>query len=501
MAGSQRRNLATLILVSLILRLAWAAALETGQDEAYHFLYTVHPDWSYFDHPPMLMYVDRFGIALCGGWVHPLSVRLGFVLMFSGSTWILYLWTTRFYGERPGFYAALALNLSAYYAAAAGAFVLPDGPLLFFALLTLWALSEALVGSPGRILPWVWVGLACAGAMLSKYHAVFLPLGTLVYVLCTPSARRSLLTPGPYLAAAIGFLGLVPVLIWNAQHEWASFAFQSARAVGWQFRPSGLALMLFGPMGFLFPWIWFSLAVILVTRIPKLRTAVGIDRLLLFMSLLPLVLFTAVACFRPILPHWPLIGFVPLFPLLGEAWAEKSLREPVTVRRWLNFMTVALVLIACGFLVQARFGLVTFPFRDPCIEISGWQSVGTELRKRGLVDRPNTFLFTDRWYDSGQLGFTVRNQIPVTCYRHGDARGFAFWSRPEDWLGRDGILIDSDARPNLIAMYEPYFRTIQPLPPITMTRGGRPFRTVNAYLCLDQLRPYPFNYERKPQSR
>ena len=490
-------NLITLILVTLIARLGWAACLETGQDEAYHFLYTVYPDWSYFDHPPMLMYVARLGIAVCGGWLHPLSLRIGFVLLFSGSTWIMFRWTARFYGELAGFHAALALNLSAYYTAAAGAFVLPDGPLLFFSLLTMWSLSEALVQSPGRIAPWIVVGLACAGAMLSKYHAVFLPLGTLVYVAVTPSARWNLRTPGPYLAAAIGFLGLIPVLIWNVQHDWASFAFQSARAVGWKFHPGGLATMLFGPMGFLFPWIWYSFAVVLVTRVSAFRDSSGVDRLVMSLALLPLGLFTAVSCFRPILPHWPLFGFLPLFPLVGASWAAQSVHAPVFARRWLVFMSVTVVLIASAFLVQARFGVIEFPFRDPCIEISGWDSVGKELSARGLVDRPNTFLFADHWFDSGQLAFAIRNRIPVTCYRKGDARGFAFWSRPEDWLGHDGVLIDAEERPLLIDEYKPYFREVRPLPSIQMTRGGRPFRTIQAFLCIEQLRPYPYTYERK----
>ena len=153
MLTSPRRRLILLMAVTLILRAIWAASLETGQDEAYHFLYSTHPDWSYFDHPPMLMYVTRCGIAACGGWLHPLSLRIGFVVMFAGSTWIMFRWTSRWYGDEAGFYARVGLNFSAYYTAAAGAFVLPDGPLLFFALLTMWRLSEALVGSPGRFLP------------------------------------------------------------------------------------------------------------------------------------------------------------------------------------------------------------------------------------------------------------------------------------------------------------------------------------------------------------
>jgi 4-amino-4-deoxy-L-arabinose transferase-like glycosyltransferase len=494
---SHRRDLALLILVSLALRLCWAACLETGQDEAYHFLYTVHPDWSYFDHPPMVMYVAQAGIMACGGWVHPLSLRLGFVLLFSASTWVLFRWTSRWYGETAGFYAAFALNLSAYYTAAAGAFALPDGPLLFFALLTMWRLSEALIGTPGRIRPWIGVGFACAGAMLSKYHAVFLPLGALLYVVATPAARKNLLTPGPYLAAAIGFLGLIPAIIWNMEHDWASLAFQSARAVGWQFSPAGVAMFLYGPIGLLFPWIWFSFAILMATRLPRFRTSSGNDRLLLSLAIVPLTLFLAVSTVRPILPHWPLIGFLPLFPLVGSDWQSRSILHPLAVRRWLIFMVTAVVMLATTFVAQARFGVVTCPFRDPCIEISGWESVARELEARGFVDRPNTFLFTNHWFNSGHLAFAVRNRIPVVCYRQGDARGFAYWSQPEDWLGQDGILIDAEEQHDLREIYAPYFDEIQRLEPIQMTRGGHPFRSVEVYLCTRQLRPFPFLYGRR----
>ena len=42
--------------------------------------------------------------------------------------------TARSYGERAGFVAALALNLTGYYGLAASTFALPDGPLLFWLL-------------------------------------------------------------------------------------------------------------------------------------------------------------------------------------------------------------------------------------------------------------------------------------------------------------------------------------------------------------------------------
>ncbi len=74
--------------------------------------------------------------------------------------------------------------------------------------------------------------------------------------------------------------------------------------------------------------------------------------------------------------------------------------------------------------------------------MSGWDRVADELRRRGLVDRPGTFLFTSKWFHSGQLAFALDHEAPVLCYHAGDgSRGFAHWSRPEHWVGRDGILV------------------------------------------------------------
>ena len=108
-------------------------------------------------------------------------MRFGFIARFGCSTWLLAKLTSRYYGKWAGFLAALALNLTGYYGLAAATFALPDGPLLFFWLLTIDRLTVAL-DDPDRqsLKPWVWVGLAWGGALLSKYHAVLIPLGTAV---------------------------------------------------------------------------------------------------------------------------------------------------------------------------------------------------------------------------------------------------------------------------------------------------------------------------------
>jgi Dolichyl-phosphate-mannose-protein mannosyltransferase len=486
-------SLAILIMVSLVLRLVWAAGIGLCNDEAYHYLFTVHPDWSYFDHPPMTMWIEWLGLTACGGWVHPLSLRLGFVLLMAGSTWIMARLTARWYGAWAGFYAALLLNLTIYYGGA-GAFALPDPPLLFFALLVIWALGKAIIDQPGQTLPWVWVGLAFAGALLSKYHAIFFPMAAFLYLVLTPGARFQLRRPGPYLAFAIGSLGFAPVLIWNAEHGWLSFVFQGSRAVGTTFRISGLLSTILGPAVYLFPWTWLLCVSILFHRLRNFRTVEGPDRLLVCLAVVPITIFLLISPLRDMLPHWSLIGFVALLPLAGARWAKWSAENPKRVRRWVVGISTAIVLICGVTLAHGRFGIVQFSFKDPLTEMSGWDSLGPELKARGLIGQPKTFLFTDRWYESGQLAFAVRSEAPVLCYNFGDSHGFAQWSDPDDWVGWDGVLITTRDCRREMRILRMFFEKIELIDEFPMTRGGAPFRTVRVWRCTHQERPFPFRY-------
>ena len=493
-----RQTLWTLIVGSAALHLAWASTLGPGTDEAYHYLFAVHRDWSYFDHPPMLAVVEWAGLAMAGGVVSTLSLRLGFVLLFGGSTWLMARIASRSFGPRAGVLAAFALNVSAYYFGAVSTFALPDGPLLFFWLLTLERLSASFE-DPDRLWPWVGVGLAWGCGLLSKYHAIFLPAGAFVYILMEPTVRRVLRKPGPYLALAIGLAVFSPVIAWNASHGWASFAFQGSRAVGnVGFRLDTLAGAIAGPAAYLFPWIWLPLVYLLFKHARGFYGSSTVaERFLVCQSVVPLAAFTAVACFRPLLPHWTLVGYLSMFPLLGRLWEDRLRRNPVGMRRRLILAGVVPVVVVSvvAFASQTgalqRLGLP--PKLDPTVDTCGWDKVADELGRRGLLDDPNVFLFSRSWFTSGQLAFATRKSgVPVLCYNHRDARSFAFWSRPEDWVGRDGILVsvgDIEYEPGC---YERFFERIVPLDHFEVGRAGGPIRKIRLYRCVRQLVAFPF---------
>lgn len=55
MNNQYRTRLCILMAASLLIRALAAGLLELGNDEVYYWTYALFPDWSHFDHPPMLM--------------------------------------------------------------------------------------------------------------------------------------------------------------------------------------------------------------------------------------------------------------------------------------------------------------------------------------------------------------------------------------------------------------------------------------------------------------
>ena len=113
--------------------------------------------------------------------------------------------------------------------------------------------------------------------------------------------------------------------------------------------------------------------------------SVMIDRLWLALAVAPLGVFTLVACFRPVLPHWGLIGLVSLFPLLGRKWSERLETRPRQTRRMLvacagfsvAFLAFTIVEYRYGILQRdrdGRGGLIDAS-RDPTLDLYGWDQV------------------------------------------------------------------------------------------------------------------------------
>lgn len=513
------KRLLILVLAGTLFRLALAATFPLGNDEAYHTLFLQHPQVSYFDHPPMLMIIESVGMFLLGQSpqsVTPLAARLGFILLFAGSTVMMFRLTSRWFGRDAGFMAAFALNLSAYHSVAAATFILPDAPLLFFWLLTLDRLSAALEANENGQRAtglWLQVGLVWGLAMLSKYHAVFLPFGALLYCLIRPQCRRVLITPGPWLAVGLGAILFSPVLWWNATHQWASFLFQSGRAVGGGFNPASLAGAIGGQIAYLTPWIWWPAVAGLYALVrgrfnlsAGQKQSLDIRTFLITQSLPALSIFLFVAARKSVLPHWSLVGLIATFPLIGKSWND-LLNQPLQHQRMvgkLRFATVFVILATLFVSLHSRFGLVPWSRFgelgqkmakvDMTLDDLFWNDLARQMKQNDWMPDTDGFVFTGRWFESGHLARALGPQTKVLCYNVKDSRGFADWSKPEDSVGKDGILVSISAKPDIEpACFERWFDSITPLGTVEVKSGGVVFKTARVFRCSRQKIVFPYD--------
>lgn len=430
--GSAERRAAILILAFLLLRLALSGVFPLIADEAYAVVVSRFPTLSYFDHPPL-----GFGLARLSAWLTgseaAFVVRLPHVLMGSASAWLIFLVTRRAFGARAGFWATAWYSAAPFFFISSGHFVVPDGPLNFFLLLTLWLVLPDLLEDrrpdTGR---WLAAGLTLGAALLSKYTAVLFGVAAFAVLLSTPRGRRALAGPGPWAALAIAVLCLAPVLAWNLDNDWASLGFQSNRAYGGSPSPANFLAVQLGQAGFLLPWTWA--VALYVTARGIVRPRLPQERVFAVLAAVPILLFDGVALVsREILPHWSMPGFLFAFPLVGSWCAGMLTRLPGAIPRLLAGSAAAVPLVAVLAVLQTNQALLSRAFGAPNLvfdwTILSWSALAEDLASRGITEDGGAYLLPSSWLVGGKAGYAVGPALPVAAPLS-DPRHFAFMHDP-----------------------------------------------------------------------
>jgi hypothetical protein len=463
------RQVVALIAVASLCRLVLAGSLGLGVDESYAFAVARPFSLSYFDHPPLAFWI--VGAARQLG-TSPLLLRAPFVGLFAATTWLLFRTTALLFDQRAGYWSVAVISLSPVFTISSASWILPDGPLLLGLTLATYAAAKIRFrdDAPG-IGDWSILGLGVGIAALAKYHAVLFVAGLALWVATDRGARRCIQPRG--LAAAIGVaLALsLPVVIWNAQHEWASVRFQLARVGGAQRPLDAVAQNLAGQAAYLLPWIWLPMLATLFTagrrgpRDPR-------SWFLFCIAIVPIALFT-LASLRgnPGLPHWPAPGYFFLAPLVGRAIARlAATRSSATMRRAFAVGIASLLVPVSIAASQAKTGWLSelapalFRRGDPSLELLDWTSLAPGLARAGfggarLVEGVN-------WMDCAKIAYALAPSTPVRCTTN-DPRHFRYL--PAVRTPADDIVVVRRARAFPAALGIP------------IARGGRVAFSVEAF--------------------
>lgn len=392
----------------LLLRLIYLGQAQLIPDEAYYWSYAQHMELSFLDHPPMVAWLIWLGTAVAGN--NEFGVRIGAFLSGLVTMGYLYALARNLYDRSTGMRTLLLLAVLPL-SFASGMVMTPDAPLLAAWAATLYYMERALVA--GRSSAWLGMGIAFGLGLLSKYTLGLLGLAALVFVILDPSARRWLCRPHPYLAAALALLLFSPVIIWNIEHHWVSFLFQSQRAkgIGDQFSLQYLflhMLLLLTPVGLL-------AAVLALLPAADHGASQHARRRRLFVwafTGVPLAVFFGLSLFGSPKFHWTSPVWLAVLPTVAWMMAQVGDKRVIASRLRAAWRpTIAACLFLYAFVLHyAVLGVPGVPYPTQFADHYFWREATSEIERvaedvRRQTGQEPIVVGMSRWSVASTLSF------------------------------------------------------------------------------------------------
>lgn len=347
-----------------ICNLFQAGFTELANDEAYYHMFAERLAWGYFDHPPVTALLVWAGERLFGG---ELGVRFFFTVLQPLYLWILWrLIRPADAGRRDAalfvVVSAATLMLQLY-----GFIAVPDGPLMFTTALFLLTFKWF---SENRRRAWLWMGIAMALMAYSKYH------GALVVLFALAANPRQLLRPALYSSGAVALLLLVPHLVWQYEHDWASFAYHLSGRNS-VFRPGYVVEFLANVLVVFNPF--FVPLYVQAWRKVKPQTPVG--RALKLLPVAFIVFFMLSSLRGYVQPQWVIVSCFGLVCVLF-AYARRHPRTRRYVMR-AGGVTVGLIVLVRLVMIFNPLGIRFEVFNNP----ESYAAIAAEADGRPVVFR------------------------------------------------------------------------------------------------------------------
>ncbi|MEE8388208.1 MAG: glycosyltransferase family 39 protein [Acidiferrobacterales bacterium] len=437
------RWLFLLLTALLIGNVAGVVFVGAHTDEAYYWMLSQRPGLSYFDHPPLVPWMMRLFTALFGH--DEVVFRLPAVIAWFVAAWAIFSISHQLSNNRQAAWVSLLVFASLPIFQAGFQIVGPDSGLMLFTALTYYCAIRAV--NQQSALWWLLAGICTGLGMLSKYNAVLVPFAVFLTLVLSKRGREQMLTPWPWAAGFLALFCFIPVLIWNYQNEWASFAFQWKH--GTDIAPGSwydnLSLYIINQMGVVLPWVFIAMVVAAVKahHYASYQNPYTL-KLMRVGFAVPLVFFGVTGLLVKGQASWPAMAYIPGSILLGIAlnqWISK---------RWVAIIVMFSVMLSLVFVNLLRFPQWTSWFEKGTIPRShisntfGWEKILAEVEairaEEAIVAGNNCRIMAVPGYDNGgfpyyllaaKLGVEYGNALRVTAAPGGRLTQFDFWRKQE----------------------------------------------------------------------
>ena len=483
-----------LLAVPALLHLALALAIHLSPDEAHYALYASRLDWSYFDHPPLIGWVQWPFLQAGGGdlpmRIAPMVAWLITALILARLTDALFPDLPRVWGLRPDlllYCLSLMPNLL-------GVAWVPDTLLTALScavMLVTWRLCRH-SGEAERLGLWVVLGVLLGLAGLSKYTAAIFAAGAGA-ALFWAHGLSFLRQRGFWIALAIAVLFVLPVFAWNAAHDWISFRYQLSRAHGgehWRLvRSLQFAAVIWLAHGLLLPVCWVLARRHI--RIPAHGSSLTPLAFTLLFAAPGLVGLALLAGRGGTLPHWVQPFVVCALPLAAAGLAAWWSRRPRVaglglIAQALLCLLAFAVMAAGGWSASASGAAasgdgaqVSRQSPNPIADLHGWDAAA---RRAAYIARHASIgtLAVVNWSMASRIAWYAR-PMPVKVV---NARADQF----DLWFGtlsgaEDALLVQHSGMGHPLPVGGYGFRSCEVVDAMPVERAGRRIATFSFHAC------------------
>jgi dolichol-phosphate mannosyltransferase len=486
-----------LIVYAFALRLVYSGSVELLPEEAYYWNYSRHLDIGYLDHPPLVAWLIRLGTAVFGQ--SQFGVRIGALCCGVVTSVFTYRLARNLFGEASAL-AALVLAQILPFFFLSGLLMTPDAGLTAAWAASLYYLERALVA--GRPSAWWRVGVSIGIGVISKYSIGLLAPAMLLFMLKDGPSRQWWRRRQPYVAALLALAIFSPVILWNAQHDWASFAFQTSRRLAEAPRFAlhkliASALVLITPTGVLAVTLFFVGA-------PR----VGGDdaRRRLFTSaaiLVPLTVFAIFSLRHEVKLDWTGAPWTAALPVMASSMVAAGAGS-IGIRSWVRgawpTTLVATLLIFAAGLHYLTLGLPGLGYGKHMELVPvGWRELSLRISDAAARVRAETgtdplLVGMDRYAIASELKFYADPAQETSSAHLFGGMGLMYerWTPPELQEGRTLLLVAWDAGDLAGSAVESHAERWGPVEEDVLSRGGHVIRRFYHRVA--------YNYRRIPRS-
>ena len=384
------------ICIAALVHFALGFSVEFSVDEAHYALYAKHLAWSYFDHPPLVGWIQWPLVSLTSSEG---IIRLIPELLWIISAFLVYQVTLEIHhliqGRNAGYLttalpSANSCGLMAVLAIIAAPLphvlaigLLPDTLLAPLSLgLMLMALRWTHKDS-FSLGDWMITGLLLGLAGLSKYTAAFTAFALLFVFLVSPK-KVWINKVGFWIAAAIALIVISPVLYWNWINDWISFKYQIAHGSGgvWAWRRvaafMAIQIACFGPLLVLGAFVFLKHC---------LRSQRAILIGLISFFVIPFTIFASLSGGGG-LPHWTTPAWFCLAPFAGIGLAKAWAMQYRLAIRLLVIGQLLICLLGFGFVLSGGMNSSSIK-SNPIADLYGWKIAGQKATQLAQANKVN----------------------------------------------------------------------------------------------------------------